>query len=336
MTVSGASFRLATFNLEDFGQRHASDVPLADRIGVLRPQILALDADILCVQEVNAGPTDASGQRHLDGLEALLDGTPYAAYHRASTEGPGGPRDIHNQVTLSRFPIVALDQIRHRHVPPPAPVLPGIDIKEIRWDRPILRTQIALPGGGLLHVLNLHLRAPIASPIAGAPPSSPRPRSHRGWPSAAAWAKGYWIAAQKALGQALEARLEVERILTADPDALVAVVGDINADRTALQSRMLLAAVEDTENPDLAGHALASVAERLPADHRFTLRHGGNRALFDQILVSQRLAQCLLDVAIDNDTLPDEKLVFQRGEAVAGSLHAPVSARFQVPDIIAD
>jgi uncharacterized small protein (DUF1192 family) len=46
-------FRIATFNLENLDVDSVDGPPLDERIGVLRPQILRLHADILCLQEVN-------------------------------------------------------------------------------------------------------------------------------------------------------------------------------------------------------------------------------------------------------------------------------------------
>lgn len=81
-------FRLATFNLENLDDAPASVPRLAERIAELRPQILRLDADILFLQEVNGQP--ARGPRTLAALDALLDGTPLATFHRAATASPSG------------------------------------------------------------------------------------------------------------------------------------------------------------------------------------------------------------------------------------------------------
>ena len=46
--------RVATFNLENLGSRLGSPEEFSQRLNVLRPQIERLDADILCLQEINA------------------------------------------------------------------------------------------------------------------------------------------------------------------------------------------------------------------------------------------------------------------------------------------
>jgi hypothetical protein len=46
--------RIATFNLENFGETAVARWPsLAERIQLMRPQIVRLRADIVCFEEVN-------------------------------------------------------------------------------------------------------------------------------------------------------------------------------------------------------------------------------------------------------------------------------------------
>ena len=109
-----------------------------------------------------------------------------------------------------------------------------------RWDRPILETAHTLPDGRLLHVLNLHLRAPLAANIPG------QKSGPFAWRQSSAWAEGYFVAAMKRAGQALEARLVVERLFDADSAALIAVAGDFNADDREVPLRILVAGDEET------------------------------------------------------------------------------------------
>jgi len=48
------TFRIATFNLENLGDGANDERDLAFRIEALRPQLMRLEADVLCLQEVNA------------------------------------------------------------------------------------------------------------------------------------------------------------------------------------------------------------------------------------------------------------------------------------------
>jgi endonuclease/exonuclease/phosphatase family metal-dependent hydrolase len=320
--IEGDPMRIATFNLESLD----ASPRLAERIGCLRRQLLDLDADILCLQEVNAQKPDHGGARRLLALDALLDQTPYARFQRVSTSTPDGdPADVHNLVTLSRLPIAAFRQYRHELIRPPlyqaATALPAADRPQpVEWDRPILHAGIALGEGRILQVLNLHLRAPRAAPVAGQKLSASR------WHSTAGWAEGQFIAAMKRTGQALEARLLVDRLFAADRDALIVVAGDLNADSHEMPVRLLLGAADDTGNPDLAHQCLLPAEAAVPPDRRFSVRHQGRKVMLDHLLVSPALHRRLESVTIANEDLPDE--ADEVGPPPLGSFHAPIVAQF--------
>jgi len=319
--------RIATFNLENLDTRPGKGPPLAARIAVLRPQLLKLDADILCLQEVNGQKSTRRGSRALAALDALVAGTPYAAFARVVSKGPGGkgPADIQNTVILSRLPVVARDQLWHDLVPPLSYRIATVDAEiETRFDRPILHAAVALPNGRRLHVLNLHLKAPLASAISG------QKESAFVWKSTAAWAGGFFIAACKRAGQALEARLLVERLFDAEPDALVAVCGDFNAESRETPVRVLLAGEEDTGSRALASRVLVLLECRLPEQRRYTIRHAGRGVVFDRILASRALAAWHKHSEVHNDTLADE--VFDAAPMSPNSFHAPVVAEFTLPE----
>jgi hypothetical protein len=155
--IGGAAqrLRLATFNLESLDDR-PGDPTVEERAAVLRPQLLRLDADVLCLQEVNGQHPSPHEPRELLALDRLLEGTPYAAFERVFTRGPDGvgAADVHNLVILSRRPIVESQQIRHDLVPPPAwrassrRRRPGGGARDV--DRPI-RASIDLGAAGRLH-----------------------------------------------------------------------------------------------------------------------------------------------------------------------------------------
>ena len=90
---------------------------------MLRPVIDRLAADVLCLQEVNGQKVPGQKERHLLALDRLLEGTRYRGYSRAiAYAGRSGVADVHNIVTLSRFPIVSQRQILHEFVPGSAPL----------------------------------------------------------------------------------------------------------------------------------------------------------------------------------------------------------------------
>lgn len=319
------AFRIATFNLESLDDEAAGPA-FADRIAVLRPQLMRLEADILCLQEVNGQPGEDRGPRSLRALDRLLDATAYAGFARVATTARDGigALDVHNLVTLSRFPIRASAQIHHQLVAPPHHRLATADAAgAIAWDRPLLHAEIELAEGRRLHVLNLHLRAPLAAFVPGQKDSA------FVWKSAGGWAEGFFLAAVKRAGQALEARLLVERLFDADPQALVAVCGDVNADLREMPTRILCADPQDTGNATLAYRALAPAEGPAGAEAHFSVRHGARRAMLDHLLVSRALAPyCrrseVLNEGLADETAPDARL---RPE----SFHAPVVAQFVLP-----
>lgn len=151
--------RVATFNLENLDQRPGTIPSLAERIAVLRPQLEELDADVLCLQEVNA-QEGKSHDRSLAALDALLDGTKYAGHHRNFTTSGDGPRprDIHNIVTLSPWPFERGRQVCHDLVTPPryratTATPTETEFRPVGWDRPFLVSTVR-PGAAPIHILN--------------------------------------------------------------------------------------------------------------------------------------------------------------------------------------
>lgn len=320
--------RIGTFNLESLDD--TAGVPLPDRIAVLRPQIERLDADILCLQEINARHVRKDEPRTMPALDRLLEGTPWAGFHRAARDPAGKLRDRHNPVILSRWPIRAVHTHLNDLVPAPQVRLvtaepPWTRAEPVVWDRPVLHAAIGLPGGRTLHVLDVHLRAPLAAPVPG------RKLGALAWAGTAGWAEGYYVAALKRAGQALEARLAVDRILDSERDPLICVAGDFNAgiDQTAV--RILRAETEDTGNPALAGRSLTALDRDLPAERRYSVLHAGAPIMLDHLLVSAALRRHLLAVEIHNEDLRDEVTGHTAGHT-PDSFHAPMVATFRMPD----
>src|SRR5215210_4558866 len=111
--------RIATFNLENLDDKPGEKPALAERIALMRPQLRRLNADILCLQEVN-GQEQPGQPRGLLALDRLLTGTRYAEYHQASTlTTEGQVFDVRNLVILSRFEIAERAQYRHHFAQAP-------------------------------------------------------------------------------------------------------------------------------------------------------------------------------------------------------------------------
>ncbi|MCC2098189.1 MAG: endonuclease/exonuclease/phosphatase family protein [Hyphomicrobiales bacterium] len=318
-------WRLATFNIESLDCKPTQASKFEKRIDALRPLLLRMNADVLCLQEVNAQRVPNHKERSFAALEKLLRGTAYGHYHLVTSHDPGtgNPADVHNLAVLSRWPIIGSGQIYHDFVPPLTSALSGEGLK---WDRPVQRVEIAIPDGRRLHVLNLHLRAPRAVPL-------PVTHHKRLAPVASAeWAKGFYLAAAKRQGQALEARLAVEELFNADPAALVAVCGDLNSDIYETPAKILCASATDRDNAQateaVASRSLVALDSRVSEAARFSVLHDGRPVMLDHILVSEGLAHACSAVEIFNAGLQDE---FLSPELVSSSFHAPVIATFS-PD----
>lgn len=324
-------FRLATFNLENLDDGPEADPPFDARLAILRPQLQRLRADVLCLQEVNAQKPSPKAPRVATALDRLVEGTPYAEFERVSTVGPAGegPADRHNLVILSRFAVESHSQIRHDLVSPPAHRQAsgggGGDAKPVEWDRPALHTVLRLPSGEPLHVINLHLRAPLAAFIEG------QKAGPFAWKSVGGWAEGYFLASMKRAGQALEVRLLVERLFDADPSALIAVCGDFNAEENEVPVRILQGREEDTGNGALADRTLILTEHSLAPELRFSVVHHGRRQMLDHVMVSRALSAWYRETEIHNEDLGDEVVAYREVEHSPDSYHAPLVASFAPP-----
>lgn len=324
--------RIATFNLESLDDGPGIVPPLSERVAALQPVLRRLEADILCLQEVNAQEVAGSKTRQLEALDAVLAGTPYDRFHRVTTQTSHGRlANVHNLVILSRWPIVEHRHLHHDLVSPPlyrsATATPKSDRPSaVEWDRPLLYATIALPHGGRLHVINLHLRAPLAAVVPG------QKLAPFVWRTVEGWAEGFYLAAMKRTGQALEARFLIDRLFDAESEALIAVAGDLNAEARETPVRAIHGDVEDTGNPALASRALSLLENDVPSDRRYSVLHHGLKLMLDHLLVSQALKRLHRRADIVNDALMDEYFAWLKGVQPCDSFHAPIVADFEIPD----
>jgi endonuclease/exonuclease/phosphatase family metal-dependent hydrolase len=330
-----SSFRIATFNVENLGEGEKGHLDLAERVLLLRPQIVRLRADILCLQEVDSQRQPSSGIRSLSALDRLIADTEYQGFHRATTVSrtSGQTRDKHNLVILSRLPIARSAQIHHDLVAPPTyrPIMAepgGQDAFPIEWDRPTLYVAIQLSDDFCLHLLNVHLRAPRAAFVPGQ-----KADAHT-WKSMAGWAEGFFLAAVKRAGQALETRLFIDTLFDRDPSALVAVCGDFNADVYDTPVRTVRGDEEDAGNPHLSMRTLVPVDRTMAESRRYSVVHHGRPQMLDHVLVSRPLLAWYRTVEIHNETLGDELLIPQLVRGSPESFHAPVVAEFCLTSVL--
>ena len=321
--------RIATFNLESLDLPPKARVPLETRAETLRPALARLEADVLCLQEVNGQPVRGQAERRLIALDQLLAGTPYAGFHRVSTTGPDGHgvADVHNLVTLSRLPLLATHEVRHSLVPPLQHSVQTAEpadttYKPLRFDRPILVTDIDAGDGRRLSVVNLHLRAPLAATIAG------QKLAPFVWKTVSAWAEGYFLAAVRRAAQALELRLLIDNMLSKDPHSLIAVAGDFNAEDYETPLKIAIGAEEDTGNGPLSAQGLIVLDRAIAADRRWSVLHHGRRQMLDHILASHTLYAYFRSIEVHNESLGDEAVAYSKINNPPGSYHAAVVAQF--------
>lgn len=326
--------RVASFNLESLDLPPRAKLPLVARSAVLRPQLARLNADILCLQEVNGQKPTPHEVRALLALDELLAGTAYAGYDQAFTQRVGGRGvfDVHNLVVLSRFPIHDVRQIKHDLVPPArvhqvtkdASIMSVVQSEQVVFDRPLLIVSIELPGKQLLHVINLHLRAPLSAPIEGGKLAASV------WKSARSWAEGYYLAEIMRAGQALEARFMIDELFDGDEEALILVCGDFNAEANETPVRIMQADEEDTGNSRLANRVLLLPERGLAREQCFSVLHHGQRQMLDHFLLSRSLLGHFQRLEVHNEALEDEFVGQMRGQPSPVSHHAPLVAEFSL------
>lgn len=320
--------RIATFNLENFDDRPGQKPTLDERIELMRPQLTRVDADVLCLQEVNG--QEAVGQpRRLLALDRLLEGTPYKEFFRVSTLA-ANRKDVYderNLVILSRFAIVESRQIEPANNPLYRKVMadpPETEAKVVTWERPILYARLKVGAAGELHIINLHLKSKLPTPVPGQLIGQER------WKSCAAWAEGSFISAMKRVGQALQTRQVVDALFDVQPEAWLAVCGDFNAEADDVPLQAIRGDVENTNNPRLATRVLVPCERSVPQSARFSLYHQGRGEMIDHILVSRPLLAFYRHTEIHNELLHDESVAFAVDTLYPESDHAPVIAEFSL------
>jgi endonuclease/exonuclease/phosphatase family metal-dependent hydrolase len=321
--------RIATFNVENLDDLPSNKPTLDERIALMRPQLLRIDADIVCLQEVNA--QKEKNKLSLRALDKFLIDTRYADYERAFslTDDKKELLPQRNLVILSRFPI--LEQQQYKHIFAPEPLYRQVtanpaetQAQKITWDRPILYAKLKLDKERVLHVINLHLKSRIPSKIQG------QQIDDFTWKSASGWAEGSFISSVKRVGQALETRQLIDNIFDRDEDAMILVCGDLNADADDVPVEAIRGDVENTSNPRLAKRVMIPCERTIPEPSRFSLLHQGKKQMFDHILVSRSLLAYYRGTEIHNELLHDESVSFATDEKFPESDHAPVIAEFEL------
>lgn len=324
------SLRLATFNMENLDDQPNVSPSLTERIAVMKPQLIRLRADVLCLQEVH-GQESPNQPRNLAALMSLIQGTGYENYHLVHTKTTNNEAyDERNLVILSRFPVISEQQLKHDLTPKPSyrsvTAIPAENAaRDITWERPILYATLDLGANRTLHIINLHLKSKIPSNISG------QKINAYTWRTVAGWAEGYFLASMRRVGQALETRILIDQIFDNDIASYIAVCGDFNADSVSVPVNAIRGPVEETGNADLGLRVMVSCENTIPEPARYSLFHLGKGEMIDHILVSRALLAYYRETEIHNESLPDESGAFRTDVKFPESDHAPVVAEFVLP-----
>jgi exonuclease III len=323
--------RIATFNLENLDDKPGQKPTLDERIALMQPQLLRLNADILCLQEVN-GQEEAGHPRFLKALEKLIANTPYAEYHHVSTltEGSKQVYDERNLVILSRFEITEHNQYLHEFTIAPryqkVTASPKeAEAKAITWERPILHAKVRLNDTRTLDLINVHLKSRLPSDVTG------QKIDQFTWRTASSWAEGFFLSSIKRVGQALETRMLIDKLFDADENALIVVCGDFNSDSDEVQVEAIRGDVENTGNDRLAKRVMVPCEITIPEPARYSLIHHGQGEMIDHLLISRSLLRHYRGSEIHNELLHDESIAFRSDVKFPESDHAPIIAEFEFP-----
>ena len=317
--------RIATFNVENLDE--TTSPTLEERIVILKPQLVRLNADILCLQEIHG--QERQGQpRGLWALQALIDGTPYQGFNMTYTETTADEAyDKRNLVILSQYPILETRQIRNEYVEDlmyrRITASPHEnEAKEVRWERPVLYAKIGHPQGPI-HLINIHLKSRLPSPVPGQ-------KEGFGYRTISGWAEGYFISSMKRVGQALEIRLMIDEIFDNEPDARIIVCGDFNSEPGEVPVEAIAGRVENTGNAELGYRQLVPCSKSIPLSSRYTHIHEGHGNLLDHMMISRPLLAHYQSAEIHNEILHDESIAFATDKKYPESDHAPFVVQFSM------
>lgn len=326
--------RIATFNIEnlDDGPVKATAATFEERAVILRPMLERLRADVICFQEVHGqdAPDDAPGPRSLRALTRLLVGTRYEGFTLSSTTLKDKPdvERFRNLVVASdpAYAVEEVTEIQNTLVNPPMYSRVTAEGEQnpmaVRWDRPTLYVRLKKAQEDPFHILNIHFKSKIPTPIPGQGPSNFR------WASASGWAEGFFISSMKRVGAALEVRLFIDSLFDADADAKIVVCGDFNAEPHEVPAMAIRGMTEDTGNPELNSRVMYPTALSIAESRRFSLYHHGKGNLLDHMVVSRRMMASFVAAEIHNEMIHDESIAFATDNKFPESDHAPMVAEF--------
>ncbi len=308
---------LATFNLENLGIRDGEVSPetrarLPRHVQALRTVLRRVDADAVAFQEL------------LD--PALLDPLLVDLGYPHVVVGERGSSPLVSGV-FSRHPLRD-----------PRPVARGTDFSVLDrktgmeiviqgpFSRPSLEVTWDVPGFPVtLLVVHWKSKIPSFTPARAECALDP-------WQSLGDAAEGRLVTEVRRLAQAVQLRKTVDRRLREDPEARVVVLGDFNDTLESEGLRILCGDARSCDSPSLVAKELLPCEAAVSLDRRYTQIYRGRREMLDHILMSRSLLPHFVDARIYNEYLLDAEDPVGLRLYSADSDHAPLAARFRVPD----
>ena len=275
--------RIATFNVKDFFLPR-SDAERAVAIGKFRNIAMNLrraDADVVALQEIG-------DEQQLERLVKELSDLGYGA----PVVGTADKRGIRCAI-LSRLPILWSQVHTHKTLPFPRFVENDAEpfSDRIPLRRGIVHVRVESRDLGEVDVITTHFKSNL--PV--------RQRSIDGREIEDATPRARAESALRSLiqraAEAIYVRGLVDDVFHALPDHAVCVLGDLNDTIDSLPVKIVRGLGEPSKE------ALASCAELVPPEQRYSCFHGNDRSQIDHILVSERLFRAARSFEIYNEAL---------------------------------
>jgi endonuclease/exonuclease/phosphatase family metal-dependent hydrolase len=281
--MSGMPLRIATFNVKDFFLPR-SDAERSVAIGKFRNIAMNLRrgaADVVALQEIG-------DEQQLERLVKELSDLGYGA----PVVGTADKRGIRCAI-LSRLPILWSQVHTHKTLPFPRFVESDAEPfgERIPLRRGIVHVRVESKDLGEVDVITTHFKSnlPVRQRTADGreiEDATPRARAESALRSLI----------QRA-AEAVYVRGLVDDVFQALPDHAVCVLGDLNDSLDSLPVKIVRGLGEPSKL------ALASCAELVSPERRYSCFHGNDRSLIDHILVSERLFRAARSFEIYNEAL---------------------------------
>jgi endonuclease/exonuclease/phosphatase family metal-dependent hydrolase len=300
---------IATFNLKNLLEpsTDAQRAVLPEKLETLARMLAACDADVVGLQEVGSAAV----------LEQVLERMPSRGGYGEPVMGTADSRGIACAL-VSRLPLAWA----HVHTAAALgfPVFQDGDPlpfgERIPLRRGVVHVRVPASGLGEVHVLVAHFKS--ARPVRARDAAGEYRRSTTALGRAESSVRSQvWRAAE-----GLFVRSRVDDVLATQPDALVAVVGDLN---DVLESSAV-GAVRSRGPGELFDASSAIEPAR-----KYTTMHGGRRQQIDHVLVTEALHARVAGARILNEALREHEPLPESGDEIptADSDHAPLVVRFE-------